>query len=103
MAVSAGEQPQSGDDERAQKSYPLSPLSFDCSSQVWEKGSRTDRVRRRGHCLHNCGHNSSLDLTATDDVNDDGEAENGSEVTSVTSTVQTLVLDLSDLMVVRGY
>ena len=26
-----------------------------------------------------------------------------SEVTSVTSTVQTLVLDLSDLMVVRGY
>ena len=39
----------------------------------------------------------------TDDVDDDGEAVNGSEVTSVTSTVQTLVLDLSDLMVVRGY
>jgi hypothetical protein len=104
VAVSAGEQPQSGDDARTEIVHiPLSPLSFDCSSQVWEKGSRTDRVQRRGHCLHDCGHNLSLDLTATDDVDDDGEAANGSEVTSVTSTVQTLVLDLSDLMVVRGY
>ena len=41
----------------------------------------------------------SPNLTAMD-VDEDGEAENGSEVTSVTSTVQTLVLDL---MVVRGY